>query len=416
MAEFELRRNKLFDKMEENSMAILFAGTSKITSEDEFFPFVVNRNFYYLTGITQENSVLILIKTIGENKSYLFIDPYDPVKERWTGKRINPEEAKAASEMKNVYFTSSLESILSLVLDKKEYGKIRSIYVDMTPEIKISKEKYTTDFIETIKNKYAEIIVKDVYPLVMRMRMVKSEEEIENLREAIKKTNLGINKLIMNLYEGRYEYELADLFEFNGREKGKNNLAFDTIIASGENATCLHYPTQDAMIKENDLVLFDLGYRHNLYCADISRTYPVNGKFEGMQKKIYEAVLNCNKAVISYIKEGLTIKDLQEFTINYLKNECIRMKIMSPTDDIKKYYIHNVSHHLGLDTHDAADRSLPLEAGNVITVEPGLYFPDLKIGVRIEDDVLVTHARAEVLSGGIIKEINDIEKMFKTRR
>lgn len=416
MSEFELRRNKLLERMEENSIAIIFAGTSKITSEDEFFPFVVNRNFYYLTGITQENSVLFLIKTVGDNKQYLFIDPYDPVKERWTGKRINPDEAKAASGMKNVYFTNSLESILSIILDKHEYGRIRGMYVDMTPEIKIASNKYTTDFINIIKEKYGEIIVKDVYPLIMRMRMIKSEEEIENIREAIKKTNLGINSLIMNLREGKYEYELADQFEFLGREKGKDNLAFDTIIASGINATCLHYPTQDSMIKEEDLVLFDLGYRHNLYCADISRTYPVNGKFEGMQKKIYEAVLNCNKAVISYIKEGLTIKDLQEFAVNYLKNECIRMKIMSPTDDIKKYYIHNVSHHLGLDTHDAADRNLPLEAGNVITVEPGLYFPEYKIGVRIEDDVLVTHSRAEVLSSGIIKEINDIEKMFKTRR
>ena len=416
MSEFDVRRNKLLEKMEDNSIALVFAGTSKITSEDEYFPFVVNRNFYYLTGITQENSVLMLVKCLGENKAYLFIDPYDPVKERWTGKRINPDEAKEKSQMNNVYFTTSFESMLTLALEKKEYGKINHVYVDLTPEIKISNKSYTTDFANKITEKYFGIKVIDLYPLVMRMRMIKSEEEIEDIREAIKKTNLGINKLIMNLYQGKYEYELADQFEFNGREKGKDNLAFNTIIASGVNATCLHYPTQDAMIKEEDLILFDLGYRHNLYCADISRTYPVNGKFEGMQKKIYEAVLNCNKAVISFIKEGLLIKDLQEFATNYLKNECVRMKIISPTDDIKKYYIHNVSHHLGLDTHDCADRSLPLEAGNVITVEPGLYFPELKIGVRIEDDVLITHGRAEVLSGGIIKEINDIEKMFKTRR
>ena len=137
--------------------------------------------------------------------------------------------------------------------------------------------------------------------------------------------------------------------------------------------------------------------------------------FMEIQRKIYEAVLNFNKAVIAYIKEGLTIKDLQEFAVSYLKNECVRMRLISPDEDIRKYYIHNVSHHLGLDTHDISDRTIPLEAGNVITVEPGLYFPELKIGVRIEDDVLVTRGRAEVLSSGIIKEINDIEKMFKTR-
>ena len=416
MAEFELRRNKLFEKMEENSIALIFAGVSKVSSEDEFLPFVVNRHFYYLTGIEQENSVLMLVKSFGENKAYLFIDPYDPVKERWTGKRINPEQAKEASQMKNVYFTNSFESMLTLALENKEYGSLKHIYIDLTPEIKISKQGYTTDFADKIRKSYKDMEVIDIYPIIMRMRMVKSEEEVNELREAIKKTNLGINQLIMSLREGRYEYELAVLFDLNGKIKGKENLAFPTIIATGVNATCMHYPTQDSMIKEEDLILFDLGYRYNLYCADISRTYPVNGVFSGMQKKIYEAVLNCNKAVIAYIKEGLTLKDLQEFTINFLRNECVRMKIINPDDDIRKYYIHNVSHHLGLDTHDCADRSIPLEAGNVITVEPGLYFPELKIGVRIEDDVLVTRSRAEVLSGGIIKEINDIEKMFKTRR
>lgn len=415
MSEFDIRRKKLLSQMEENSVAIIFAGTSKITSEDEFFPFIVNRNFFYLTGIMQENSVLMLIKGLGEEKEYLFIDPYDPVKERWTGKRITPEEAKSTSMMKNVYFTTSLESILELTFGKEEYGMIEKVYVDLTPEIKIQHNCYTTDFANKIETKYG-VKVENVYPFLMKMRMIKSEEEIENLREAIKKTNLGINKLIMNLYPGKYEYELADLFEFNGREKGKDNLAFSTIIAAGVNSTCMHYPTQDCKIMEDDIILFDLGYRHNLYCADISRTYPVNGVFSPMQRKIYEAVLNCNKAVISYIREGLTIKDLQEFALNYLKNECVRMKLISPEEDIRKYYIHNVSHHLGLDTHDISNRDIPLEAGNVITVEPGLYFPELKIGVRIEDDVLVTKSRAEVLSGGIIKEINDIEKMFKTRR
>lgn len=416
MSEFAQRREKLLDMMEPNSAAIIFSGVSKITSEDEYYPFIVNRNFYYLTGIKQENSVLLLIKGLGENKEYLFIDPYDPVKERWTGKRITPDEAKETSNIKNVYFNASLDGILSLTLSKEgQYGIIKYFYIDLTPEIKIDNDKYTTDFADQIKKDHPELEIINVYHKVMRLRMVKSEEEIECIREAIKKTNLGINKLIMNLEPGKYEYEIADLFEFNGREKGKDNLAFDTIIASGVNSTCLHYPTQDCKINEDDIILFDLGYRHELYCADISRTYPVSGTFSPIQRKIYEAVLNCNKAVIAYIKEGLTIKDLQEFAVSYLKNECVRMRLISPEEDIRKYYIHNVSHHLGLDTHDISDRTIPLEAGNVITVEPGLYFPELKIGVRIEDDVLVTRGRAEVLSSGIIKEINDIEKMFKTR-
>ena len=414
MKEFDVRRAKLLDKMENNSVALIFSGVSKISSEDEFLPFVVNRNFFYLSGIEQENSCLMLIKGVGVTKENLFIDPFDPVKERWTGKKLNVDQAKDLSQVSNVFTNDAFASMLTLVFEGK-YGEIKNLYVDLAPEIKIKNEYSTKSLAEDFKAKYNLNII-DVYPMIRDMRMVKSELEIEELKAAIRKTNIGINRLIKALKPGMYEYELADLFEFSGREKGRSNLAFSTIVGAGVNSTCLHYPTQDCKIQADDIILFDLGYRENLYCADISRTYPVSGVYSPMQRKVYEAVLNCNKAVIAYIREGLTIKDLQEFATNYLKNECVRLKLISPEEDIRKYYIHNVSHHLGLDTHDISDRSRPLEKGNVITVEPGLYFPELKIGVRIEDDVLVTSGRAEVLSDSIIKEVNDIEKLFKTKK
>ena len=163
------------------------------------------------------------------------------------------------------------------------------------------------------------------------------------------------------------------------------------------------------------MVLFDLGYQSNGYCADISRTFPVDGEFTGDGKKVYEAVLNCNKAVIEYARAGLTIADLQEFAKEFLKNECVRLGLLDVEDDIQKVYYHNVSHHLGLDTHDTSFREKPLEEGNVITVEPGLYFANLGIGVRIEDDVLIHENNAEVLSISIPKEVADIEKLFRTK-
>ena len=150
--------------------------------------------------------------------------------------------------------------------------------------------------------------------------------------------------------------------------------------------------------------------------ADISRTYPVDGVFSDIHKKIYQAVLNTNKEVIKMIKPGLSIPELQEFTFEFLKNEAVRAGLIKEDEDIKKYYIHNVSHFLGLDTHDVGDRSLPLEAGNVITVEPGLYFVDLGIGVRIEDDVLVTEEGSKCLSDGIGKEIYEVERLLKSKK
>ena len=417
MTELEKRRENLFSLMRENSVAIIFSGVSKIASEDEFYPFVVNNSFFYLTNIPQEHSVLLLIKGIGEKKCYLFIDEYNELKEKWTGRRLSFEEAEQLSGLQNVYSSDNFLNMLDLALTREnnQYGSIQNLYLDLSPEIKIDDAKSTISFRDELEAKYSGLSTLDVKPLITSLRMVKSQFEIEQLKDAISATYLGINKLILSLRPGIMEYELADIFEFFGRGHNRSKLAFDTIVAAGKNATCLHYPTQTSAIKSSDMVLFDLGYKSNGYCADISRTFPVDGVFKGKGKLIYEAVLNCNKAVIEYAHAGLTIMDLQDFAKKFLKNECVRLGLLDEDDDIQKVYYHNVSHHLGLDTHDASNREKPLEEGNVITVEPGLYFADLGIGVRIEDDILIRADKSEVLSIAIPKEIADIEKLFRSK-
>ena len=417
MTELEARREKLFSMMRENSVVVVFSGVSKIASEDEDYPFVVNNNFFYLTGIKQEHSALIMVKGLGEKKSYLFVDEYNELKEKWTGKRITFDEAASISGLQNVYSSDNFVNMLDLALTNKDnqYGAISTLYVDLSPEIKIDDAKSTTTFAAEMEAKYNQLSIMDLKPFTTVMRMVKSQYEIEQIKDAINATSLGINKLILSLRPGMFEYELADIFEFFGRGHNRSPLAFSTIVAAGKNATCLHYPTQTSTIRQGELVLFDLGYQSNGYCADISRTFPVDGVFTGKGKAIYEAVLNCNKAVIEYAHAGLTIADLQEFAKTFLKNECVRLGLLKKDEDIMKVYYHNVSHHLGLDTHDTSNRDKPLEEGNVITVEPGLYFADLSIGVRIEDDILIHQDKAEVLSIGIPKEIEDIEKLFRTK-
>ena len=417
MTELEQRREKLFSMMRDYSVAVIFSGVSKIASEDEFYPFVVNNNFFYLTGIKQEHSALIMVKGLGEKKSYLFVDEYNELKEKWTGKRLTFDEAASISGLQNVYSSDNFDNMLNLALTNKDnqYGAIANLYVDLSPEIKIDDSKSTVTFSAEMEAKYNQLSIMDLKPFTTVMRMVKSQYEIEQIKDAINATSLGINKLILSLRPGMFEYELADIFEFFGRGHNRSPLAFSTIVATGKNATCLHYPTQTSTIRQGDLVLFDLGYQSNGYCADISRTFPVDGVFSGKGKAIYEAVLNCNKAVIEYAHAGLTIADLQEYTKTFLKNECVRLGLLKKDEDIMKVYYHNVSHHLGLDTHDTSNRDKPLEEGNVITVEPGLYFAELGIGVRIEDDVLIHQDKSEVLSIGIPKEIEDIEKLFRTK-
>ena len=419
MTDLEYRRERLFASMKENSALIVFSGVGKICSEDEQYPFQSNRNFFYLTNIEQDHSALLMIKGIGERRTYLFIDEYNELKEKWTGKRLTFEKAENISSIKSVYSMNSLESILSLVLakDSNQYGNITTFYVDLSPELKIGDSLSTVEYSKNLNAEYSHIEIENAYPLIRDLRMVKSSEEVENIVRAIELTNTGICQMLINLKPGLYEYELSDLFEFYGRSHDRHPLAFSTIVAAGASATCLHHPVeqQNALVKESDLVLFDLGYSHNGYSADISRTYPVNGVYSGTQKLIYQAVLECNKAVIEYIREGITIADLQEFAKEFLKKKCVEYKLMTEDEDIVKYYYHNVSHHLGLDTHDASVRERPLQNGNVITVEPGLYFAKFGIGVRIEDDVLLKNGKAEVLSRCVAKEISDIEKLFATR-
>lgn len=418
MSDLENRRENLFKRMKENSAVLVFAGVPKVASEDEAYPFLANRHFFYLSGIEQENSVLLFIKGISEKKVYLFIDEYNELKEKWTGRRLTVEEAKDLSKIQNVYLTSNFENMLSLALAKEnnQYGQIDTLYLDLSPELKIKNSFSTQEFEKFINSEYPHIHTSDVYPIIRDLRMVKSSEEVNNILEAINGTNNGIMQIISELKPGLVERQVADSFEFFGRKHDFRHLAFSTILASGKNATCLHYPSQLDTIKENDLILFDLGYEYRGYSADISRTFPVNGVFSGLQKEVYQAVLNCNKAVIEYVRAGMTLKQLQEFAREYLKKECVRIGILQEDEDVVKYYFHNVSHHLGLDTHDCSDREKPLENGNVITVEPGLYLAEEGIGVRIEDDVLISNGRGECLSKGIIKEVKDIERLFKSRR
>lgn len=414
-AEYQSRRMKLFSKMEEGSVAIIFAGVPKVCSADEDYPFEVNRNFYYLTGIEQSDSTLVLLKNGGELREYLFISPFDPVKEKWYGKRLTIEEAAMISGVRNVLINTALNTRVEHLLagTNSTIESVRKVYLDLDREIKIADDTYTSDYKEALQSKFLGIKVMDIKPLIFNLRFVKSKAEIEEFRRAIAHTALGINSVMAEVRGGAKEYELADTFlKTINDDSGYQGLAFPTIMASGAHATILHYPTPLDTLKDGDLLLMDLGARHGYYCADVSRTVPIGGKFSPLQRKIYSIVLGCNKAVAKFARPGKTIKDLQAFTIEYLASECVNAGLLKSKDDISKVYFHGVSHHIGLDTHDPHDRELPLQEGCIISDEPGLYFADLGIGVRIEDDLLITANGAEVLTAEIIKEIDDIEAFY----
>lgn len=414
--EYALRREKLIEKLDDGSVTIIFAGVGKKRSADEDYDFVVNRNFYYLTGIEQDNSILMLVKSDGEVLTYLFIDEKDPKVEKWIGIKLTDDEAREISGIKNVCLRSSFEGKMLAAFNEQmtHFGQINKLYLDLEDELKIDKCKSTKEFASEISAKLPNLKIEDVHDKIMKLRIIKSEAEIELIRDAIHTTDVALRNVLSKLKEASYEYNLRNIFEFTVKEDLNATLAFHSIVAAGKNAVILHYPSAQDVLKDGDLVLLDVGACKSNYCADISRTYPLDGKFSELQKKIYSIVLDCNKQTAKFIRPGIALKEVQDFALNFLAEECFEKGLIPSKDRIRDVYYHSVSHHLGLDTHDGTDRDSLLEPGMIITCEPGLYFKEYGIGVRIEDDVLVTKEGSEVLSADLIKEVEDIEKILRS--
>ena len=248
---------------------------------------------------------------------------------------------------------------------------------------------------------------------MVKLRAYKDEWEISQMVRAIEITGKGIRRIYKNAEVGMHEYELEAMYLYEVYKNGLKHIGFKSIVAAGKNATTLHYEKNRAKIQKGDLVLLDIGALCNNYSADISRTFPIEQKFSQRQKDVYSGVLSVQKAIIDMVKPNVKISDLQNRTKELLRDVLYDLKLIKNDEELSKYYMHGVSHHLGMDTHDIMPRDSILEAGNVITVEPGLYIPEESIGVRIEDDILVTENGHKNLSAMIPKEIDELEEFRK---
>ena len=257
--------------------------------------------------------------------------------------------------------------------------------------------------------RYPYLNIKNIYHEIASFRLIKSKEEIELIREAINITDKGIKELMKNSKAGMKEYELEAYFDFTLRSSGVTEYAFHTIAASGKNATVLHYNENNSKLEDGSLVLFDLGAQYKYYNADISRTFPVSGKFTERQKQVYNIVLKAQEAVTAIARPGILFSTLNETAKKILIEGCKEIGLIKEDSEISKYYFHGVSHYLGLDTHDVGRRDLELKSGMVLTNEPGLYIEEESMGIRIEDDLLITEDGCENLSKQIIKTVEEIE-------
>lgn len=410
-----LNRSNYFKEIEDRSLTVMFSGRNIQRTGDQDYDFEVEKNFYYLTGINQSDVILVMLKNGGIEKAVLFIEKNDPIHMKWYGKKLTKEEVTSISGIDNVYYLEQFSQFIFSSLNSTRQGNNLYDKVYLNLERRNSKG-YTTEALEyakEIKEKYPELIIMNNYNKVINLRMYKSKAEVEMIKKSIETTRFGIEALMANSAPGMYEYQLECYYDMYIKMHGQKDVSFKTIAAGGVNATVLHYSTNNTVLNDNELILFDLGCRTDYYISDISRTFPVNGKFTERQKEVYEKVLDVNKKCIEFLKDGITWKEYNDFARNLIAKACIELGLINDESEVSKYYWHSIGHSIGLDTHDPSLNYLPIKEGMTLTVEPGIYIEEEKIGIRIEDNVLITKDGCINLSKDIIKEVKDIEEFMK---
>ncbi len=411
-----LNRKHLFEKLDNNSIAIIHSGYNVFKSADSVYDFVVNNNFYYLTGIDQAEVILVIGKFDEKYLEWLFIEKVDEEKAKWLGATLSFEEASKISGINthSIFDLNLFDSKVEGLYQSNRYGlnEAKTIYLDLEQSNLKLYNSFGLEYARKIKDKYPSIIIKNCYNEIVELRMCKNEAEVELIKQSISTTKNAIYN-VMNHHQELSNESIANAYhDFQIIKEGKS-LSFNDIIAAGHNATVLHYDDNNCDILTDSLLLMDVGCYTKHYSSDISRTFPVSGKFTERQKAIYEVVLKTNKLCIEYATDGMSWKDLNDYAKELLAEGLKNLGIIKEDSELIKYYFHSIGHSLGLDVHDSSHRNMGLKEGMVITIEPGLYIPEENIGIRIEDNILITKGKAILLSKDIIKEVEDIENFMK---
>lgn len=410
---FEERRKKIFDTMDKQSALLLFSGIENHVSVDEYAPFEANRNFFYLTGLRRDHMILMMRKTLNGDKTVLFIEEADPTQERWYGRKVTVDEAREISGIEDIQFIDTFEAFVDSMMTRED---IDSLYFDCYRHQMEDLPDYNVVKAKEFAEKYQGHAIKNIFPVIAEMRMQKDEDEVALVRDAVAITDKALQHVMKTLEPGMAEYQAQANFEYTIRYNGAEGPSFPTIAGSGANGTMLHYETNLDICEDGTLLLLDLGAKYRGYCADITRTYPVNGTYSERQRQVYDIVLAANREVARVAKPGMTLRELNDIAKKVLAEGCMKLGLIEKEDEIGTYYMHGVSHHLGIDVHDVTaacnDRLRP---GAVITDEPGLYIDEWEIGIRIEDDLLITENGCECLSEAIIRDPDEIEAFMKDR-
>ncbi|WP_052141005.1 Xaa-Pro aminopeptidase [Pseudoalteromonas piratica] len=427
--EVKARRAKLLEAMEANSVAIIPAAVEVTRSRDTEFAFRQDSDFFYLTQFPEPDAVLVLVK--GESsESHLFCREKDKLAEIWCGRRIGAEKAKQDFGFDSAFTLAELDdSLIDLVSGKQTLYYAQGTYKEFDDKVweLLSKLRGAPK-----RGWKAPTVIKDIRNALHEMRLFKSDAELAIMAKAGEISAEGHIRAMKFAKEGATEYQLEAEIHHHYAMSGARHPAYGTIVGGGDNANILHYTENSDVLNDGDLVLIDSGCELNGYAADITRTFPVNGKFSEAQLEVYELVLKAQLAALEMVKPGNTLKQTADAVVRILTEGLVELGILTGDVDslisdekYKDYYMHGLGHWLGLDVHDVGeykldDKNRPFAPGMVLTIEPGLYIakdsdaPEKYrgIGIRIEDDVVVTEHGHRNLTSGVPKTVNEIEALM----
>ena len=431
-------REAFIEKMGPGGVAIFASNPPARWNHDTEYIYRPDPNFYYLTGFEEPESICVIAPEHPKHQYVLFVRPKNKQAEIWNGKRVGIRDARRHYGADKAYPIEKFDEKIGEYLQDAE-----RLYYTLGSNEDIDSEMLAR-FTRAVKSKVRggkgiDTLV-DPSPILSEMRLIKNETELERMRMATEITVAGHVAAMKAVRPGLYEYQLESLVESTFRMNGAGGAAFPTIVASGENATTLHYTTNACEIENGNLVLLDAGAEYNRYCGDVTRTFPANGTFTEAQREIYQIVLDAHKTIIDGIRPGVSIDEPHQKSIELLTEGMLSLGLLKKKKKIekliedgayRKFYMYRIGHMIGLDVHDvnsvreANGDYKTFQPGMIITIEPGLYVAEgtkgvpskyLGIGVRIEDDILVTESGNENLTSGVPKEIDEVEALIHGER
>ncbi len=411
-------RARLYDMMKPASLLVMFSGTDIRKTNDEYWPFLTDRSFYYLTGLDSHDFALLATKDAsGSVHERVYILPPDMLAERWTGRRIKPQEAEALSGIRDVRYVAQFEDDLHALCAGGHYSAGASdfahIYLDLFRVSPKDIDRPAHLLLKRIQADYPYLAIENANALLRQLRLIKHPCEIEALRQAELVTGEGILAMMKASRPGMYEFQYKAEFDRALGQHGPQGPGFPSIISAGKNNFCIHYYSYTGQAQDGDMILNDVGAQHDGLITDVSRGFPCNGRFTEKQKLLYNCALQTSNHLFSIIKPGFSMAEVDATIRRYNAELLVDAGVLDKPENVGRYMWHGGAHHIGYDVHDVVARPEVVAPGMVFCVDVGIYHEEWGIGFRLEDNCLVTEDGCENLSKAIPRTVEEIESVMR---